>query len=160
MHHGRGKSIQPGVSFIHRLPPVQVSATPRPASQAPTSPSTLSEYSTADIAYSPPASKPTSFIANIRDKTNRRIMAAENAAAEDTPSPHSSRWFCASCKTDCPTDQRAEHLGSLLHALGLGEIPSFGTVDDPSSPYTRETLLGQTDSGSMAGSGEGRVQMN
>ncbi|KAL0635440.1 hypothetical protein Q9L58_005648 [Maublancomyces gigas] len=49
-----------------------------------------------------------------------------------------TRWYCWSCKTDFPTDQREEHRGSLLHALRRGEIPTFDveqlTIGTPTAP--------------------------
>lgn len=42
-----------------------------------------------------------------------------------TPVTRDDRWYCSSCKTDIRADQRQEHLGSLLHALRRGLIPTF-----------------------------------
>lgn len=82
----------------------------------------------------------------MKGKTHRLNLDAK-LAAQNTPSEadvdledHAinddpSRWFCTSCKTDFRPDQREEHLGSLLHALGLGEFPTFD--DEPPAVAAR-----------------------
>lgn len=41
------------------------------------------------------------------------------------PALAANRWYCSSCDQDISINNRDEHLGSLLHALSRGEIPTF-----------------------------------
>lgn len=41
------------------------------------------------------------------------------------PTLAANRWYCSSCDQDISIHSRDEHLGSLLHALSRGEIPTF-----------------------------------
>lgn len=76
----------------------------------------------------------------MRGKTHERILNARIAAMQSelqnraeaitaaTPTvvgDPTASWYCTSCKMHVRTDDRQEHLGSLLHALGCGEIPTF-----------------------------------
>lgn len=70
---------------------------------------------------------------HMKGNLHRRIMEAKITAGNALPSEtitatsvtRDDRWYCSSCKTDIRADQRQEHLGSLLHALRRGVIPTF-----------------------------------
>lgn len=117
---------------------------PQPACPAPLSAFTLqSESSTARIycdACVRQLNTPTGFVAHMKGKTHKRIMEAKISASQvaevvhveaitteksSTPALAANRWYCSSCDQDMSINSRDEHLGSLLHALSRGEIPTF-----------------------------------
>lgn len=128
--------------------------------QTATSPFTLqSESSTARIycdACMRQLNTPTGFAAHMSGKTHERILHAKiaaiqseirnraeaiSAATSQLSLDPTALWYCSSCKTHIRADDRVEHLGSLLHALGRGEIPTFdaGQVAVQTQPPVERT---------------------